>query len=58
MFYERIIKSLDMNNGELMLLALFVLLVFSVYAWEEARLYSRIRVIRIGKYRFARKIRK
>jgi hypothetical protein len=55
MLYERVIGGLDMNKGELMILTLFILVVLAVWAYDSARHYSRIRVIRIGKYRFARK---
>jgi hypothetical protein len=44
-----------MNIGEVLLLVLFLLVVLGVWAYDNARYYSRIRVIRIGKYRFARK---
>ena len=55
MLYERVIRGLDMNKGELLLLLLFVVVVLGVWAFDSARYYSRVRVIRIGKYRFARK---
>jgi hypothetical protein len=54
MLYERIAPWIDLNKGELMLLILFILTVAAVWAWDNAR-YYHIRVIRIGKYRFARK---
>jgi len=55
MLYERVIRGLDMNKGELLLLLLFVVVVLGVWAFDNAREYNRIRVIRIGRYRFARK---
>jgi len=55
--YERVIDCLDINKGELLLLALFILLVCLVWAYDSARYYARIRVIRIGKYRLIKKIR-
>lgn len=52
--YERILPGLDMNRGEILLLVLFVLTVIAVWAYDSAR-YYRVRIIRVGKYRFARK---
>lgn len=57
MLYERVIDCLDANKGELLLLALFILLILAVWAYDSARYYHRIRIIRVGKYRFARKIK-
>jgi hypothetical protein len=54
MLYERIAPWIDVNKGELMLLVLFILTVAAVWAWENAQ-FRHIRIIRIGKYRFARK---
>jgi len=57
MLYERIAPALDVNWGEALLLMLFVLLVLLTWAYDSARYYYRIRIIRVGKYRYARKQR-